>query len=268
MLGQQFYHETMRKIVVSFGTLFNNIQIVRKNSAGTIVQSMKVPLAYGPQQKFLARINADPALGAKVAVTLPRLGFEMTGITYDPTRKLNRVQKFRKVKSSTDDSNKLDTQYMPVPYNINFTLYAMAKNSDDALQIVEQILPYFQPDYTLTINDMADMGIKRDVPIILNDVSYEDNYQGDFTERRAIIYTLAFTAKFYMYGPVTSSSVIKTVQVDQYTDLPDQSPKREQRYTVTPTPASADADDDFGFNETTSFFQDSKTYNKETGSDE
>ena len=268
MLGQQFYHETMRKIVVSFGTLFNNIQIVRKNSTGAIVQSMKVPLAYGPQQKFLARLNADPALGAKVAVTLPRLGFEMTGITYDPTRKLNRVQKFRKVKSSGDDSGKLDTQYMPVPYNIEFTLYAMAKNSDDALQIVEQILPYFQPDYTLTVNDMADMGIKRDVPIILNSVSYEDNYQGDFTERRAIIYTLAFTAKFYLYGPVTSSSVIKTVKVDQYSDLPDQSPRREQRYTVTPSPATADADDDFGFNETTSFFQDSKTYNKETGSDE
>jgi len=265
MLGQQFYHETMRKIVVSFGTLFNNIQIVRKNSSGAIVQSMKVPLAYGPQQKFLARINADPALGAKVAVTLPRLGFEMTGITYDPNRKLNRVQKMRKVKTS--DSSKIDTQYMPVPYNINFTLYAMAKNSDDALQIVEQILPYFQPDYTLTINDMADMGIKRDVPIILNDVSYEDNYQGDFTERRAIIYTLTFTAKFYLYGPVTSSSVIKTVQVDQYTDMPDQSPRREQKYTVTPSPASADADDDFGFNETTSFFQDSKQRDVTSGSD-
>ena len=267
MLGQQFYHETMRKIVVSFGTLFNNIQIVRKNSTGAIVQSMKVPLAYGPQQKFLARLNADPALGAKVAVTLPRLGFEMNGITYDPSRKLNRVQKFRKVKSSGDDSGKLDTQYMPVPYNIEFTLYAMAKNSDDALQIVEQILPYFQPDYTLTINDMADMGIKRDVPIILNDVSYEDNYQGDFTERRAIIYTMTFTAKFYLYGPVTSTSVIKTVQVDQYTDLPDQSPKREQRYTVTPSPASADADDDFGFNETTSFFQDAKQRDVTSGSD-
>ena len=267
MLGQQFYHETMRKIVVSFGTLFNNIQIVRKNSAGTIVQSMKVPLAYGPQQKFLARLNTDPSLASKVAVTLPRLGFEMTGITYDPTRKLNRVQKFRKVKSSTDDSNKLDTQYMPVPYNINFTLYAMAKNSDDALQIVEQILPYFQPDYTLTINDMADMGIKRDVPIILNDVSYEDNYQGDFTERRAIIYTLSFTSKFYLYGPVTSSSVIKTVQVDQYTDMPDQSPRREQKYTVTPSPASADADDDFGFNETTSFFTDAKQRDATSGKD-
>jgi len=268
MLGQQFYHETMRKIVVSFGTLFNNIQIVRKNSAGAIVQSMKVPLAYGPQQKFLARLNSDPALASKVAVTLPRLGFEMNGITYDPSRKLNRVQKFRKVKKSADNADKLDTQFMPVPYNIAFTLYAMAKNSDDALQIVEQILPYFQPDYTLTINDMADMGIKRDVPIILNDVSYEDNYQGDFTERRAIIYTMTFTAKFYLYGPVTSSSVIKTVQVDQYTDMPDQSPKREQRYTVTPSPASADADDDFGFNESTSFFEDAKVFNPKTGSDE
>ena len=266
MLGQQFYHETMRKVVVSFGTLFNNIQIVRKNSSGVITQSMKVPLAYGPQQKFLARLNNDPSLGAKVAVTLPRLGFEMTGITYDPTRKLNRVQKFRKVNSA--DTSKIDTQYMPVPYNINFTLYAMAKNSDDALQIVEQILPYFQPDYTLTVNDMADMGIKRDVPIVLNDVSYEDNYQGDFTERRAIIYTLAFTAKFYLYGPVTSSSVIKTVKVDQYTDMPDQSPRREQRYTVTPSPATADADDDFGFNETTSFFQDAKQRNTTSGSDE
>jgi hypothetical protein len=258
----------MRKIVVSFGTLFNNIQIVRKNSSGAVVQSMKVPLAYGPQQKFLARLNSDPSLASKVAVTLPRLGFEMNGITYDPSRKLNRVQKFRKVKTSANDADKLDTQYMPVPYNINFTLYAMAKNSDDALQIVEQILPFFQPDYTLTINDMADMGIKRDVPIILNDVSYEDNYQGDFTERRAIIYTMTFTAKFYLYGPVTSTSVIKTVQVDQYTDLPDQSPKREQRYTVTPSPASADADDDFGFNESTSFFEDAKTFNPKTGSDE
>ena len=268
MLGQQFYHETMRKIVVSFGTLFNNIQIVRKNSAGTIVQVYESTTCIWATTKVSCKIKSDPALGAKVAVTLPRLGFEMTGITYDPTRKLNRVQKFRKVKTSSNDADKLDTQYMPVPYNINFTLYAMAKNSDDALQIVEQILPFFQPDYTLTINDMADMGIKRDVPIILNDVSYEDNYQGDFTERRAIIYTLGFTAKFYLYGPVTSSSVIKTVQVDQYTNLPDQSPKREQRYTVTPSPATSDADDDFGFNETTSFFQDSKNYNKEKGSDE
>ena len=156
---------------------------------------------------------------------------------------------------------------MPVPYNMDITLYAMAKNSDDALQIVEQILPFFQPDYTLHINDMADMGIKRDVPIILNDVSYEDNYQGDFESRRAIIYTLSFTTKFYLYGPVTSSSVIKTVQVDQYTDLTRVTPTREQRYTVTPNPCSADADDDFGFNETSSFFEDAKTYDPVRGTD-
>jgi len=268
MLGQQFYHETIRNVIVAFGTMFNSVQIVRKNNSGEVIQAMKVPLAYGPQQKYLTRLNADPSVSAATSITLPRLGFEIGALTYDAGRKLNRVQKFKKVKSASADANKLDSQFMPVPYNLEITLYAMAKNSDDALQIVEQILPYFQPDYTLTINDMADMGIKRDVPIILNSVSYEDNYQGDFTERRAIIYTMTFTAKFYLYGPVTSSSVIKTVQVDQYTDMPDQSPKREQRYTVTPSPASADADDDFGFNEATSFFEDAKVFNPKTGSDE
>ena len=267
MLGQQFYHETVRNVIVAFGTMFNNINIVRKDNNGTITQSMKVPLAYGPKQKWLTRLDADPSLGSAVAITLPRLGFEIGSLSYDPTRKLNRVQKFKKVKSSSSNANKLDTQFMPVPYNMDITLYAMAKNSDDALQIVEQILPFFQPDYTLTLNDMADMGIKRDVPIILNDVGYEDNYQGDFESRRAIIYTMGFTTKFYLYGPVTSSSVIKTVQVDQYTDLPAVTPTREQRYSVTPNPVSADADDDFGFSETSSFFQDAKNFDTTSGSD-
>ena len=157
---------------------------------------------------------------------------------------------------------------MPVPYNLEIVLYVLAKQSDDALQIVEQILPFFQPDYTITINDMADMGIKRDVPIVLSSISYEDNYDGEFEQRRALIYTMNFTCKFYLYGPVTSSNIIKTAQVDQYTDLPDQSPKREQRYSVTPKPFSADADDDFGFNETTSFFTDAKNFNPVTGQDE
>jgi len=267
MLGQQFYHETVRNVIVAFGTMFNNINIVRKDNNGTITQSMKVPLAYGPKQKWLTRLDTDPSLASAVAITLPRLGFEIGSLSYDATRKLNRVQKFKKVKSSSSNANKLDTQFMPVPYNMDITLYAMAKNSDDALQIVEQILPFFQPDYTLTLNDMADMGIKRDVPIILNDVSYEDNYQGDFESRRAIIYTMGFTTKFYLYGPVTSSSVIKTVQVDQYTDLPAVTPTREQRYSVTPNPVSADADDDFGFSETSSFFQDAKNFDTTSGSD-
>ena len=265
MLGQQFYHESIRKVIIAFGTTFNNIQLVRKDNDGNIKQSMKVPLAYGPRQKWLSRLNEDADLSKTVAITLPRIGFEIQNLSYDPNRKLNRVQKFKKVKGTNDD--RLDTQYMPVPYNLSIQLYVMAKESDDSLQIIEQILPYFQPDYTLTINDMADMGIKRDVPIVLNSVSYEDNYQGDFETRRALIYTLDFTAKFYLYGPVTSQAVIKTVQVDQYTDLPDKAPKREQRYTVSPKPANADADDDFGFNETTSFFTDSKNYDPVTGTD-
>ena len=265
MLGQQFYNETIRKVVIAFGTMFNDIHLVRKDNNGTIIQTMKVPLAYGPRQKFLVRLREDADLTKQVAVTLPRLGFEITGLSYDPARKLNRVQKFRKVKG--DNNKQLDTQYMPVPYNVDFELYVLSKQSDDALQIVEQILPYFQPDYTVTIKDNIEMDTKRDVPVILNSVSYEDDYEGDFTSRRSIIYRFSFTTKFYLYGPVTSSKVIKTVQIDQYTDLPDKSPKREQRYTVTPDPSTAEAGDDFGFNETVSFFQDDKVYNTETGED-
>ena len=266
MLGQQFYHETIRNIVIAFGTLFNDIQLVRKDNSGTITQTMKVPLAYGPREKFLVRLREDADLTKQVAITLPRIGFEIKNLAYDSTRKMSRVQRFKKVKGA--NTKQLDTQYMPVPYNLEFELYILAKQSDDALQIVEQILPYFQPDYTLTINDMTVMCISRDVPIVLNSIGYEDSYDGDFTARRALIYTLSFTTKFYLYGPVTSAKVIKTVQVDQYTDLPDQSPKREQRYKVVPNPTSADADDDFGFSETTSFFQDAQGYNPETGEDD
>ena len=266
MLGQQFYHETMRKVVVAFGTMFNNIQLVRTNNAGEVTQTMKVPLAYGPKNKWLARLREDPNITKKVAVTLPRIGFEIQNVTYDATRKLNSIQKFKKVNSSSDGKS-MSQQFMPVPYNMDFEVFVMAKNSDDALQIVEQILPFFQPDYTVTLNDNTDMGTTRDVPIVLTNVTYEDNYEADFLTRRSIIYTLSFTAKFYLYGPVTDQKVIKTVQVDQYTDVQVNTPKREQRYSVAPNPATADADDDFGFNETTSFFQDAKNYDETTGTD-
>ena len=266
MLGQQFYHETMRKVVVAFGTIFNNINIVRTNSSGAVTQSMKVPLAYGPKQKFLTRLREDPNLNKKVALTLPRIGFEISGISYDASRKLNSIQKFKKTNNSTDGKT-LSSQYMPVPYNMDFELVVMAKQSDDALQIVEQILPFFQPDYTITLNDNSAMGTTRDVPIILSNVTYADEYEGSFEDRRVITYTLSFTAKFYLYGPVTDQKVIKSVQVDQYTDMPVNAPKREQRYTVTPSPATADADDNFGFNETTSFFEDAKNYDEVTGTD-
>ncbi len=253
-------------MVVAFGSLFNDIRIARYNANGTVKEYIRLPLSYGPKEKFLVRLRADADLSSKVAITLQRIGFEIQNLTYDGTRKLSRVQKFKKVNTG-NNTRTLDTQFMPVPYNLDIVLYVLAKQSDDALQIVEQILPYFQPDYTITVNDMADMGIKRDVPIILNSISYEDNYEGDFDQRRALIYTMNFTCKFYLYGPVTSSNIIRTVQADQYTDMPDQSPKREQRYTVTPDPTTADADDDFGFNETTSFFQDSKVRDNTTGDD-
>ena len=266
MLGQQFYHETMRKVVVAFGTIFNNINIIRTNSSGATVQSMKIPLAYGPKQKFLARLREDPNLNKKVALTLPRVGFEISGISYDSTRKLNSIQKIKKTNSS-EDGKTISSQFMPVPYNMDFEMVVMAKSSDDALQIVEQILPFFQPDYTITLNDNTAMGTTRDVPIVLNNVAYEDSYDGDFNERRVLTYTLTFTSKFYLYGPVVDQKVIKQVQVDQYTDMPVNAPKREQRYTVTPNPITADADDNFGFNETSSFFEDAKNFDETSGTD-
>ena len=266
MLGQQFYHETMRKVVVAFGTIFNNINIVRTNSSGAVTQSMKVPLAYGPKQKFLTRLREDPNLNKKVALTLPRIGFEISGIAYDPSRKLNSIQKFKKTNNS-DSGKTMSSQFMPVPYNMDFELVVMAKQSDDALQIVEQILPFFQPDYTITLNDNTSMGTTRDVPIILTGVTYSDEYEGSFEDRRVLTYTMSFTAKFYLYGPVTDQKVIKQVQVDQYTDMPVNAPKREQRYTVAPSPVTADADDNFGFNETTSFFEDAKNFDPVSGTD-
>ena len=263
------YHELIRKTVVAFGTLFNDLYVYRKNSTGKVIQKMKVPLAYGPKQKFLTRIDQDSARSATdpktTALTLPRIGFEMTTLQYDPARKLNRIQKFKKVKGA--DSKSLQQSYMPVPYNVGFSLFAMAKNSEDALQVVEQILPTFQPDYTITLNVLPTLEVVRDVPIVLNDVSYEDSYDGAFTERRVIMYTLNFTAKMYLYGPVTSQKIIKRVQVDQYTSTAVNEAKREQRLVVTPNPTTADADDNFGFNEEHSFFQDADTYDPASGTD-
>ena len=263
------YHELIRKTVVAFGTLFNDLYVYRKNSTGKVIQKMKVPLAYGPKQKFLTRIDQDSARSATdpktTALTLPRIGFEMTTLQYDPARKLNRIQKFKKVKGA--DSKSLQQSYMPVPYNVGFSLFAMAKNSEDALQVVEQILPTFQPDYTITLNVLPTLEVVRDVPIVLNDVSYEDSYDGAFTERRVIMYTLNFTAKMYLYGPVTSQKIIKRVQVDQYTNTAVNEAKREQRLVVQPNPTTADADDNFGFNEEHSFFQDADTYDPASGTD-
>ena len=260
-----FYNEGMWKMTIAFGQIFNNIQIKRKDSSGAVVQSIKVPLAYAPKEKFLVRLDQQPSLSEReFAITLPRLGFEISGIEYDASRKLTKVQKFKHIKDNID-GKVLNYNYMPVPYNISYQLYCFTATAEGGLQIVEQILPYFQPDYTVTINVIPELGIKRDVPIILNSVNYEDSYSGDFESRRAVIYTLGFTAKTYLYGPASTQKVIKETQSDLHTDLPTST--REERIIVTPNPTSADANDDFGFTTSITFFQDGKNYSVTTDED-
>ena len=268
MFGYYFYIESMRRMTIGFGQIFNNIQIKRKNDAGKVIQTIRVPLAYGPKEKFLVRLDQQSSLNNReFAITLPRMGFEISGISYDPTRKLTRIQKFKQVKSNKD-GKVLDFNYTPVPYNISYNLFSFTASAEAGLQIIEQILPFFQPDFTVTINAIPDLNIKRDIPIILNSVNYEDTYSGDFTTRRAVIYTLNFTAKTYLFGPSTSQKVIKTVQTDQYSDTDRVNKARESRIIVVPSPTTADADDDFGFTTTIDFFEDSKKYNVTKETDE
>jgi len=257
MLGTYYYHEIVRKTIISFGTLFNEIFIRHKDSGGNTYSEMKVPLAYGPSQKFLARLEQQADLNKPIAITLPRMSFEMTSIQYDSSRKLGVTQTFK-----ASDGTNLKKVFMPVPYNIGFELNILAKLNDDALQIIEQILPYFQPSFNLTLDLVSSIGEKRDIPIVLDSMNFQDDYEGDFSTRRALIYTLGFTAKTYLFGPVPSSSsgIIKKVQVDIAADTNTKTAKREMRYTVEPDPVTAGPDDDFGFSETSSFFTDGKTY--------
>ena len=266
MFGNHYYNETLRRLTIAFGQIFNNIIIQNKSSTGAVTSRIRVPLAYAPKEKFLVRLDEQSNLDDRAfATTLPRMGFEITGLTYDASRKLTRTQKHRIVKE-TDDGKTLNFNYTPVPYNIDFTLYSFTATAENGLMIIEQILPYFQPDLTVTVNMVPDMNIKRDIPIILNTVNYEDSYNGTFTQRRAVIYTLNFTAKTYLFGPMSNKKVIKKVQDDLHTDLPDAS--REERIIITPNPTTADADDDFGFTTQILNFTDGKSFNPSSGNDE
>ena len=231
MLGTYYYHEIIRKTIISFGTLFNQINIKHKNSENNTISQMRVPLAYGPTQKFLARIEQQGNLNKPIQITLPRMSFEMTSIEYDATRKAGITQTFKSV-----SNGQMKKVFMPVPYNIGFELSILCKLNDDALQIVEQILPYFQPAFNLTIDLVESIGEKRDIPIVLNSVAFQDDYEGDFSTRRALIYTLRFTAKTYLFGPVADNpeGLIRKVIVDTYTNTDRLTAKREMRYTATP----------------------------------
>ena len=258
----------MRRMTIGFGQIFNNIQIKRKDSNGNVTQSIRVPLAYAPKEKFLARLDQQASLdNREFAITLPRLSFELTGISYDASRKLTRVQKYKTVKSGID-GKVMNYNYVPVPYNVSYNLYSFTASAEAGLQIVEQILPFFQPDFTVTVNAVPELNIKRDIPIVLNSVNYEDTYSGDFSQRRAVIYTLGFTAKTYLFGPASTQKVIKETQSDLYSDTDTTNKAREMRIVITPNPTTADADDDFGFTTSISDFTDGKKYNTSTDSDE
>ena len=220
---------------MAFGNLFNNIHIDRRSSTGTITQTLKVPLAYAPKQKFLARIAAQPqSFEQSFETYLPRLAFEMTGIVYDPNRRVSFIQQNRSVNNT---SNTLNAQYAPSPYNINIMLYAYTKNQDDGLQIIEQILPFFNPDFNLTINAIPALGITNDLPIILDSITYEDDYEGDFTARRAIIWTLSFTLKLNFFGPINKQGFIRNTTVNTFSDSG--LTNKQQTYNATVTPDSA-----------------------------
>ena len=213
MLGSTFYHQTIRKYVAVFGTLFNDINIERKNSSGTVVERLKVPLAYGPKQKWLLAVQDTTADRKVIATRTPRMGFAMTGISYDTVRKLNTIG--RNVKANTSSTTTtMVTMYNPVPYNFDFELFILVKNAEDGTQILEQILPYFTPEFTVTVNTIPDMNIKADVPIVLNSSSVADEYEGDLSTRRTITWTLSFVLKGFIYPNLTSGEIIKTIEVN------------------------------------------------------
>ena len=229
---EYFYNEILRKTVISFGSLFNNISIKHTNNSNEVIDVIKVPLAYGPTQKFLARLEQSPDLNKPTQITLPRMSFEFTGLTYDASRKVTTTQSFT-TKSSADGSV-VKKSYMPVPYNLQFELAIMTKLNDDALQIVEQILPYFQPSYTLTIELVDEINEKRDIPIILENVTFQDDYEGNFTSRRVLIYTLRFTAKTYLFGPIQTATkdIVKKATISYITGDSTSTPTREVVYST------------------------------------
>ena len=242
MLDQRFYWGTIRKAIVAFGNMFNNITIQRVDADGNVVQLQKVPLSYSPKQKFLTKIRQQPNVDVQnVQVLLPRMGFEMISLDYDPNRKISPIQQSRTVNSSTA----ANAQYAPTPYNINVILYVYAKNQDDALQVIEQILPYFNPDYNLTIKAVPQLNIKNDLPIILSSIGFEDDYEGDLTTRRSIIWTLSFVMKLNFYGPVSKQGIIKKTTSNIFNDA--ELTSQQQIITVQPDPVTANVTDSFGY---------------------
>ena len=261
---QYFYHERIRKAVATFGTIFNDIHVQRTAKNGSIIDQTKVPLAYAPKDKYLERIRENPSLvdNTKVALKLPRMSFEITSLAYDPERILPKNNNYNKAYgASTTHSNKI---YSPAPYTIFFSLNIYAKLQDDALQIVEQIIPYFNPQYTLTLKPLSGFeDIKEDVPITLQSVSFQDDFEGSLEQRRTIIYTLDFGMRVNFHGPIRQDKIIKKTTTDVYIDKTSLLTSGEDsdglyvKQITTPNPANAQPFSDFGFTTVTEYYGDS-----------
>lgn len=237
------YHSSVRKAIIAFGTLFNGVYIRRKDGDDVTAQTLAVPLSYGPKQKFIQRIQAAPTLDTGRATfeqILPHLGFEITGLTYDSARKLPATQQTFTVRS---DGAVVGT-YVSTPYNLDISLTAWAKNQDDGLQIVEQILPYFTPDFSVPVNDLPELGIKRDLQIVLNNVKFTDDYMGNADQRVAMLWEFAFTMKINLYGFVAPIGIIKQTIENIYSTLDG---GQGTRITTTPDPADATADSNYDY---------------------
>ena len=254
MFGTYFYHERIRKAVATFGALFNNLYVLRKNSDGHVISTMKVPLSYGPRAKFLDRIReqADLTNDTKVAIKLPRMAFEITNISYDPTRQLPKTNNINKAVENTVLSRK--KIFSGVPYIVSFQLAIFSKQQDDALQLVEQVIPFFNPQYTLNVKPFAEFpDIVQDVPVTLTGVTMADDYEGTVADtRRTIVYTMDFDMQIYFHGPISSSGIIRQVDARVFDanvglGLGTDSDVPLERITVTPNPIGVSPDSDFGF---------------------
>lgn len=231
---EYFYNEIFRSVIIGFGSLFNGIEIQHKDENDSTFSVIKVPLAYGPTQKFLARLKQNPDLNAPVQMTLPRMSFEFTNLAYDSSRKSTQTQT---VIYTNPDGTETKKGYLPVPYNMTITLSIYTKLNDDMLQIIEQIVPYFQPGYTLPIKFLGNLNEVINVPVQLDNIDMSDDYEGNFDTRRALIYTITFTAKTYVFGPLkdVSSDIIKKVTVGYVAgSTSGNSYQRDVTYQVTP----------------------------------
>ena len=214
IFGHDFYHGTLRKYIIMFGNLFNEMQVERYDANGLKTQTLNVPIAYGPKAKYIARLTSDPDLTREISITLPRLAFEMNGIAYAPERKLNSAVKMKK----GVDTGGVDfaTVYTPVPYNITFTLSIMSKYAEDGIQLIEKIVPFFTPDYTVTVKALTDITLNLDVPIELLNITNNDSYEGDLDSRRVITWDLNFNVKAYLFGPIQKTKYITDASINLF----------------------------------------------------